>query len=104
MENKLNIGNISDIFPSSLFYFFQFSVSATFKAMLFLFYCLDMQVQICVIIFLLSCVHNGVGIPIDDPSTWPGHLEPFGYKQKTVDIETLYSWPSPKGKNCFELC
>lgn len=55
-----------------------------------------MQVQICVIIFLLSCVHNGVGIPIDDPSTWPGHLEPFGYKQKTVDIETLYSWPSPK--------
>lgn len=48
------------------------------------------------VLCLCAAVHN---IPIDDPSDWPGHLEPFGSKQNTVDIEdVLYDWPSPNGK------
>ncbi|XP_066914697.1 jmjC domain-containing protein E-like [Clytia hemisphaerica] len=34
-------------------------------------------------------------IPVDDPSNWPGHLEPFGSKQNVVQIQDIeYAWPS----------
>ena len=32
-----------------------------------------------------------------DPSLWPGHLEPFGSKQTTVEVETIDHWPEPIG-------
>jgi len=34
---------------------------------------------------------------LKDPSLWPGHMEPFGSKQKTVDVEILEEWPEPTG-------
>ena len=41
-----------------------------------------------------------LGIPLDDPSKWPGHLEPFGSKQNIVQIkDVLYQWPLPEGMN-----
>lgn len=30
-----------------------------------------------------------------DPSLWPGHMEPFGSKQKTVQVEQVKDWPDP---------
>lgn len=30
-----------------------------------------------------------------DPSLWPGHLEPFGSQQPTGSIEELHQWPDP---------
>lgn len=34
----------------------------------------------------------------DDPSLWPGHLEPFGSKQKVVDVDVLEEYPLPQSK------
>lgn len=40
----------------------------------------------------------------DDPSLWPGHMEPFAAKQKHVAVEVLNEWPSPIGmKNYYTL-
>jgi len=33
----------------------------------------------------------------DDPSLFPGHMEPLGAKQPKADIETLTEYPSPQG-------
>ena len=33
----------------------------------------------------------------DDPSLFPGHLEPLGAKQPKKDIEILTEYPSPEG-------
>ena len=50
-----------------------------------------------------------LAIPVDDPSNWPGHLEPFGSKQNVVQIQDIeYDWPSPAGevyffKACFVM-
>lgn len=30
-----------------------------------------------------------------DPTLWPGHMEPFGSKQKTVEVPILDEWPEP---------
>ena len=38
-----------------------------------------------------------LAVPVDDPSKWPGHLEPFGSKQKTVPVDQIYYWPSAAG-------
>lgn len=34
---------------------------------------------------------------LKDPALWPGHLEPFGSKQTTVDVDTIDYWPKPAG-------
>lgn len=36
-----------------------------------------------------------------DPSLWPGHMEPFGSKQKTVQVEQVKDWPDPTCKFIF---
>ena len=33
----------------------------------------------------------------DDPSHFPGHMEPLGAKQPKSDIEILTEYPSPEG-------
>ena len=33
----------------------------------------------------------------DDPSLFPGHMEPLGAKQPKTDIEILTEYPSPEG-------
>lgn len=33
---------------------------------------------------------------LSDPSTWPGHMEPLGFKQKKTSLETIDHWPSPE--------
>ena len=53
-------------------------------------------IAILILIFQLCA-----SIPIDDPSAWPGHLETFGSKQKTVNIDIHYEWPSPEGESLF---
>ncbi|XP_066914737.1 bifunctional peptidase and (3S)-lysyl hydroxylase Jmjd7-like [Clytia hemisphaerica] len=30
-----------------------------------------------------------------DPTLWPGHLQPFGAKQTTVEVEQIDYWPEP---------
>ncbi|XP_031567482.1 tRNA wybutosine-synthesizing protein 5-like [Actinia tenebrosa] len=32
----------------------------------------------------------------DDPSTWPGHLEPLGSQNEKLSLETVHSFPSPQ--------
>lgn len=32
------------------------------------------------------------------PDKWPGHLEPFGSKQRTVEVPSINEWPEPIGK------
>ena len=51
-----------------------------------------------VVLIITVTLNISLSIPVDDPTNWPGHLEPFGSKQKTVDIDKHYFWPSPKGK------
>ena len=33
---------------------------------------------------------------LQDPSLWPGHLEPIGSKQPTEAVEELSEWPEPE--------
>ena len=48
---------------------------------------------------VISHVKTEREITLDDPPhLWPGHMEPFGSKQITVEVEELDAWPSPKGK------
>ena len=41
---------------------------------------------------------------LKDPKLWPGHMEPFGSKQTTVDVDTIDYWPNPAGLLIFILC
>ena len=34
----------------------------------------------------------------DDPSLFPGHMEPLGARQPKTDIEVLTEYPSPEGE------
>ena len=57
-------------------------------------YCI---IPLLTITYFVNTVH---GIPLDDPSKCPGHLEPFGSKQNIVQIkDVLYQWPLPEGIN-----
>jgi len=48
------------------------------------------------VVNILSCYGYMSEITLDDhPSLWPGHLEPIGSKQKTVNVEEITEWPSP---------
>jgi len=48
------------------------------------------------VVNILSCYGYKSEITLDDhPSLWPGHLEPIGSKQKTVNVEEITEWPSP---------
>ena len=40
----------------------------------------------------------------DDPSLFPGHMEPLGAKQPRVEIEVLSGYPSPQGELYIVLC
>lgn len=50
-----------------------------------------------VFVLIIELKPSLLNVPIDDPSSFPGHLEPLGSKQNKVDIETLTEYPSPQG-------
>ena len=39
---------------------------------------------------------NSVSTTVDDPSLFPGHLEPLGAKHNKSSIETLFAFPEPR--------
>ena len=44
-----------------------------------------------------KCLQDAIDKNDNDPSLWPGHMEPFGSKQVAEDLEVLTEWPSAKG-------
>ena len=48
--------------------------------------------------FLYSQIENRDELLKEDPSLWPGHLQPFGAKQNKKRVKELYQWPSPLGE------
>ena len=54
-------------------------------------------INLIVVIVLLN--EYCVSVTLDeDPSLWPGHLQPFGTLQNIVNVKELTHWPSPTGK------
>lgn len=52
----------------------------------------------CTILFISHHLAELLEVSLDDdPSLFPGHLEPLGAKQNKEQIETLTEYPSPQG-------
>ena len=49
-----------------------------------------------ILTIVLKC--NGEVSLSDDPSLFPGHLEPIGSKRPMWPIETVDEYPSPQGE------
>ena len=53
-------------------------------------------------LILTFFINTILSIPLEDPSKWPGHLEPFGSKQNIFQIKDVsYEWPLPAGMICL---
>jgi len=49
-----------------------------------------------IISFAVICyIHGALSLPYDDPTQWPGHLQPFGSQQTTAPVDEVYDWPTP---------
>ncbi|KXJ22797.1 lysine-specific demethylase 8 [Exaiptasia diaphana] len=49
-----------------------------------------------VTVFILFHAFLNTSSADDDPTTWPGHMEPLGSKQPKISLETVDHWPSPQ--------
>ena len=56
-------------------------------------------------LFLITLISQAQSIYEDllekDPSLWPGHLEPFGSKQKIIEVDRINYWPDPTSTFLF---
>ena len=55
-----------------------------------------------ILAIVLKC--NGEVSLSDDPSLFPGHLEPIGSKRPMWPIETVDEYPSPHGETGLFYC